>query len=237
MVFEVRNWMMEFTGTFALCYIGGLAVNNGGTLANVALAHGFVLGFMIYAGGHVSGANYNPAVTLGLCLTNKLDWINGLFYMLFQYLGSFLAGLLVTWYSPVNSPGCPGGWDTAVLGGSPFQGAIMELIATFFLVFTVMGTAIDTRAAKGVYGLCIGGSLTMSILGIGMKTGGALNPWRFFGPRVAGFIMGGTFPATWWIYLFPFVGGVGAALMYGCVFLPKEIEEVNSSDIEVELKI
>merc|ERR1711972_314241 len=205
-------------GTFALCYVGGLA---SGTLVNVALAHGFVLGFMIYAGANVSGANYNPAVSLGLAITGNLPWLDMAMYMLFQFVGGLLAGILVAFYSPVNSPGCPGGWGESTFGGSAFAGAIMEMNATFFLVFAVMGTAVDWRMADkkwNVFGLCIGGSLTMSVLGIGNKTGAALNPWRFFAPRVGGLFFGASWPSTWWIYLFPFIGGALAAALYHWVF-------------------
>merc|ERR1712048_284763 len=192
--------------------------------------------YLDYAGGHVSGANYNPAVSLGLAITGHLPFCDMGFYFLFQFIGAFLAGILTSWYQ--GGPGCPPGWQSTVFQGYSFCGAIMEMNATFFLVLTVFGTAIDKRAAPGVYGLCIGGSLTMSILGIGRKTGAALNPWRFFGPAVAGLLFRAPFPSTWWMYLFPFLGGVGAACLYHFCFYEKpepEAAEVELVDAEIKI--
>merc|ERR1711988_466349 len=227
---EWKNWIMEFIGTFALCYVGGMST---GLVVNVALAHGFALGFLIYAGGHVSGAHYNPAVTIGLCVTGHCNWLAGIFYMLFQYLGGFCAGMMCQWMK--GSPSCPGG---VIAEYGAFQGALMEFWATFFLAFTVMGTAVDTRAAHGVYGMCIGGSLTMSVLGIGGITGAALNPTRYFGPALGGLLVGDGWPAGShaWVYLFPFLGGLVACCLYNWCFLEKpKVERVV--EVEVELKI
>ena len=92
-----KGWVMEFVGTFALCFVGGLVVQSApaGEILPVALAQGFVLGFMIYAGAAVSGAHYNPAVSFTLCILRKCPWIDGMIYIAFQLIGSILAGLLV----------------------------------------------------------------------------------------------------------------------------------------------
>merc|ERR1711981_1142931 len=177
--FDIKACIMEMIGTFALCYVGGLS---GPYLLNAALAHGFVLGFMIYAGASTSGAHFNPAVSLGLFLTQNCSVITMLCYTGFQLLGGYIAGILVTWYS--SSCGCPG--LTGLV--SPVQGMLCEFWGTFFLAMAVYGTAVDQRAAKGVFGLAIGGSLTMSVLGIGAYTGCALNPARYFGPML-GYVM------------------------------------------------
>merc|ERR1719162_1360313 len=132
---------------------------------------------MIYAGAATSGSNFNPAVSLGLALTGHLPFMEAILYMAFQMLGGLVAGILhvivgsvtvnnVTVYSPY----CPGGLSPLASGiqnYNAFQGAMLELIATFFLVLAVMGTGVDKRAAPGVVGLCVGGALLMSILGIG----------------------------------------------------------------------
>merc|ERR1719183_279681 len=134
-----------------------------------------------------------------------------------------------------DSPACPTGVHA---GRSILCGITLETMATFFLVFTVMGTAIDQRAAPGVYGMCIGGSLTMSVLGIGNITGAALNPFRYFGPQIGGAIILGHWTGSdWYIYFAPFVGGLFAALMYAFVFLedPKEEEVEGEVEVNVEL--
>merc|ERR1712110_164884 len=112
-------------GTFALCYVGGLSY---GLLVNVALAYGFVLGFFVYAGANISGAHYNPAVTLALLVIGRVKPVNAIMYIIFQLIGGILAGMMSTWmWNDVPSPGnngphCPDGvhhnrnaWIGAVL--------------------------------------------------------------------------------------------------------------------------
>ena len=228
---DIKACLMEMIGTFALCYVGG---TSSGHIINIALAHGFVLGFMIYAGANTSGSNFNPAVSLGLMLTGNLDFIQGLLYMAFQMLGAFLAGILVAWFT--GTCGCP------ALSGytNHIQSFILEFWATFFLALSVYGTAVDKRAAPGVFGLVIGGSLTMSVLGIGNFTGAALNPARYFGPKLAGLLSGVVWnnPGEFWIYLAgPFGGAVAAMFLYKFLFYEVCHEVKTQSEIEVELKI
>jgi len=228
------NWnacIMELIGTFALCYVGGLS---GGTLLNVALAHGLVLGFMIYAGASHSGSNFNPAVSLGLLLTGNMDWLTCLMYTLFQLLGGVLAGMLVYWWN--KNCGCP---EVSGLVNW-LQAVLCELWGTFFLAIAVYGTAVDKRAAKGVFGMCIGGSLTMSVLGIGNYTGCALNPARYFGPMIGAALCGGGWPGAgnFWIYLVgPYGGAAFAMLLYKHVFYTEPEAVVFEVEAELEIKL
>lgn len=232
---------MELIGTFALCYIGGLSVafNNtkglaGSNLTNIALAHGLVLGIFIYIGARISGAHYNPAVTVALIAIRKCHPVEGVLFICSQFFGSILAGLLIILYSGGTTCGCPNG----VGAYSGWQGAICEFIATWFLMFVIMGTAVDPNAHKGVYGAAIGGTLTMCIFGIGPVTGAALNPFRAYGPQLAGLITNfGTVSLVSnavWIYVFPFLGAVTAALMYDVMFLRRSS---NSHEIRVEVDL
>merc|ERR1719378_1739957 len=203
--FDIKACIMEMIGTFALCYVGGLS---GPYLLNAALAHGFVLGFMIYVGAKTSGANFNPAVSLGLFLTGNLKLIPFLAYTGFQLLGGYLAGILC------------------------------EFWATFFLAFAVYGTAVDARAAPGVFSLCIGASLTMSVLGIGAYTGAALNPARYFGPMLGYVTLGYAWNGgvTFWIYLVgPYLGAVAAMIMYKFLFFEKVV--IIEEEVELEIKL
>ena len=235
-----KGWVMEFVGTFALCFVGGLVVQSAkpDAIEPVALAHGFVLGFMIYAGANVSGSHFNPAVSVTLIILRKCPVVDGLLYIIFQLIGSILAGLLVaviidpkTLQKDDGNPqdisycGCPNG-----IGFQPkdqflyqLQGAGIETLSTFFLMFTIMGTAVDKRAAKSVYGFAIGATLSMCIIACGPATGGALNPFRSWGPIIgAGFLYPQEFHRFSWIYAFPFIGAILAGLLYECVFNLKE---------------
>merc|ERR1712007_255197 len=99
-----------------------------------------------------------------------------------------------------------------------------------FLMFTIMGTAVDKRAAKSVYGFAIGATLAMMIFANGDATGGALNPWRAYGPIIAAGIFESTeFEHISLIYLFPFVGAILAGLLYQILFSVKDEETAKKA--------
>jgi len=206
------------------------------------------LAFMIYAGGNVSGAHYNPAVTVGLIITKNCPVVDGLLYIVSQGVGSIIAGMLVYLYVDVsnlaklsgtelekatlnmNFCGCPHGLefmkDETFAISQFLRGGGIEAASTFFLMFAIMGTAVDKRAAKSVYGFAIGATLAACIVSFGFATGGALNPWRHYGPIIgAGIFAPSEFQHMSLIYLFPFLGAIMAALLYGLLFMPKEGED------------
>lgn len=155
----INKLLMEFLGTFALCLFGGFAVHGWGgsnALSTVALAHGLILGIMIYAGAATSGAHYNPAVTVALLLIKKIPVVEAVMYIVSQFVGGFVAGLLVSWFAVLPSCGCPNGVSNPWYGRAVAFG--VELVATWFLMFVIMGTAVDSRAPSGVYGIAIGGT-------------------------------------------------------------------------------
>lgn len=155
----INKLVMEFLGTFALCLFGGFAVHGWGganALSTVALAHGLILGIMIYAGAATSGAHYNPAVTVALLLIKKIAVVEAVMYIVSQFVGGILAGVFVSWFSVAPSCGCPNGMSNPLYGA--VTGFCVEMIATWFLMFVIMGTAVDSRAPSGVYGIAIGGT-------------------------------------------------------------------------------
>ena len=255
---NLKGCVMELVGTFALCFVGGLVVQAkaDGSIEAVALAHGFVLAFMIYAGANVSGAHYNPAVSLALACIGKCKWLDALCYMGFQLVGSILAGVLVAviydtkkleeiGHKKLSYCGCPHGIGFASTkeGESPpimmtLQGGGIEAVATFFLMWVIMGTAVDHRKAKAVYGIAIGFTLSMCIYANGVATGGALNPWRSFGPIIGSGLLHSSefeFLGRSWIYAFPFLGALAAAFLYQLVIQVKE-ETPKSAQAMIELK-
>lgn len=204
---------------------------------------------MIYIGAGISGAHYNPAVTVALICIKKCLPVDGILYMAFQLLGGILAGIFVSLeHSGMKGCGCPNGM--AALPYSSWQGALMEFFATWFLMFVIMGTAVDPNAPKGIYGAAIGGTLTMCIYGIGPITGGALNPFRAYGPIIGALFMGMMNSSEVhvlnsigvWIYFFPFLGALLAAFMYKFLFLEEShckvvreahVQEVHSVHVEL----
>lgn len=208
-----RALTAEAIGTFALCFVGILAINvdtiggsdGTGSLITVALAHGLTIAVMIAALGALSGAHFNPAVTAGFVVTGRMTPARGAMYVGAQLLGAVLASFLVAW---------PFGFDV-VRAGTPapaveWHGAvIVEVVATFFLVLVVFGTAVDHRAPKSVFPFAIGFTVALDIMAIGPITGAAMNPARAFGPALISWSWDGH-----WIYwLAPLLGGVLAAFL------------------------
>lgn len=218
--------VVEFIGTFALIFVGaGSGVMAGvgiGNLVSVALAHGFVIFVMVLAYGHFSGTHINPAITIGLWLAGKTDAMKAGLYIVAQLLGAIVGGFLVLWVvGGVTVPEGVNAESALVLGATTLNtnlgisatlGVVLEFIATFFLVNTVLNTAV---AGKGghVAGLAIGLTLSFMILFIGPLTGASLNPARTLGPAIA---LGGAYPwSTVWVYLVgPIFGGVAAGALY-----------------------
>jgi glycerol uptake facilitator-like aquaporin len=253
---NLKGCLMEMLGTFALCYIGGTA---GGAQLGAALGHGFALGFFVYAGANISGAHYNPAVTVALCFTGHCKWVEGLLYMAFQLVGGILAGMMVC-YMKMNianegdGPGAP----SVSPRFSWYQAAIVETVGTFFLVFTIFGVAVDNRGEGKLCGLLIGGMLSAQILAISGISGCAINPTRFWGPVLGALLVGKGFrggpyyengvtsngKTVFWenngsclIYFFPFLGALIAAFSYQYCFLDNQEPELDMDEDSEKLKI
>jgi len=231
---KVGVYICELIGTFALCFIGILAIKHlggvPGGLIGIALAHGLILAIMISITGATSGGHLNPAVTLGLLSGGKISVVEALAYIVAQCAGGVLAGLAVmaiygTGGADIVNLGTPTILNsvTKLTLLTPGGAFLAEAIATFFLVFAVWGTAVDPRAPK-IGGFGIGLSVTAGILAIGPLTGGALNPARAFGPAIAATLGGAHYDwANMWIYWAgPVVGGVLASLTYKNFIYPKK---------------
>jgi MIP family channel proteins len=217
----------EFFGTFSLVFIGaGAAALLGfrpdiAGLIGIALAHGLVLAVMVSALGHISGGHFNPAVTISVWVSGKIETLRALYYILAQLAGAAAgAGLLRVavperlWRHDPTSLGA-----TALsrqFGVTPANALVLEAALTFFLVFTVFAVAIDDRGVfKSVAGLPIGLVLTFDILVGGFLTGASMNPARSFGPALLIWEW-----KDFWIYLAgPLAGGIVAASVYWFSFL------------------
>ncbi len=219
----MSRYFAEFVGTFVLVFAGcGSAVLAGDKIGflGVALAFGLSLLAMVYTIGHVSGCHINPAVTLGLFITKKMERQHLLGYWIGQICGAILAaGCLL-----VIAKGTPSGYDPSALGfaangygaHSPgqyglFAAALTEVILTFFLVLTVIG-ATDLKAPVGFAGIPIGLVLTLiHLVGIPV-TNTSVNPARSIGPAI--FVGGWALQQLWLFIVAPLIGAVLAASVY-----------------------
>ena len=245
----MSRYFAEFIGTFVLVFAGcGSAVLAGGKIGflGVSLAFGLSLLAMAYTVGHVSGCHINPAVTLGLFITKKMERADLLGYWVAQILGGIVGAACLL----VIAKGTPAGYDPSALGfaangfGAHSPGnygllaaALTEIILTFFLVLTVIG-ATDLKAPVGFAGIPIGIVLVViHLVGIPV-TNTSVNPARSIGPAL--FVGGWALQQLWLFIVAPFAGAVLAALVYNGFRVPsltaREAERALPSEQEQRLK-
>ena len=245
----MSRYFAEFIGTFVLVFAGcGSAVLAGDKIgfAGISLAFGLSLLAMVYTIGHVSGCHINPAVTLGLFISKKMESGYLLGYWIAQILGAIVAAACLL----AVAKGAPNGYDPAALGfaangygaHSPGQygsvaAALTEVILTFFLVLTVIG-ATDLKAPVGFAGVPIGFVLVLiHLVGIPV-TNTSVNPARSIGPAL--FVGGWALQQLWLFLLAPLVGAVLAAAVYRGFAVPKltarEAERALPTEQEERLK-
>ncbi|MFT5206864.1 MAG: aquaporin TIP [Candidatus Omnitrophota bacterium] len=211
---NTRACAAEFIGVFALVFVGMGAIASdmitGGqtTLLGVALAHGLTIAVMVTVFMNVSGGHLNPAVTIGMLVTKRIDGVLAIAYIIAQYLGG-LAGAVAIQTIIVGEVPFGTGVPALARGISPVVGLLLEVILTFFLVLSIFGTAVDKSAPK-MGGLFIGLTVTLGILVGGPISGAAMNPARHLGPA----IFGGGLGSAWLYTLGPIIGGVIAAFVY-----------------------
>lgn len=206
--------LAEFLGVFFLCFFGIGAITNDAGLTGIALAHGIAIFVAIAAFAHVSGAHFNPAVTTALAATKRIAPVDAVAYIVAQLLGGFLAASVAK-YAFGALAGVPELNAKATSG----QGILVEAIATFILMITIMGVAVDKRGSfSTISGLPIGLAITGGIMFAGPITGAALNPARWFGPAL---VAGDMSNAIVWI-VGPILGALVAAFAYDSVMKPSK---------------
>lgn len=167
----LRKCLVEFIGTFFLVFTVASAVLFGGDHGVIApLSIGFVLMVMVYAGGHISGGHYNPAVSLAAAIRGALCWCKLIPYWIAQVLGAACAALLVARYT-----------DIAEFGGCPFsleQVIVGEFLFTFALCYVVLQVATSKKTeGNSYYGLAIGSTVLVGAFAAGgIFCLGAFNP-------------------------------------------------------------
>lgn len=165
-----KKYLVEFIGTFFLMFTVGSVVLLGAGPILGALAIGFALMIMVYAGGYVSGGHYNPAVSLAAVVSGALDKKQLLQYWISQALGASAAALLVCFLSPeIIESSCPFSLLQIIIG---------EFLFTFALCYVVLQTAVSEKTAgNSYYGLAIGSTVMVGAVAVGgILCFGAFNP-------------------------------------------------------------
>jgi aquaporin Z len=202
----MRKLVTEFIGTFFLVFTVGMTVLSPGAGQFAPLAIGSVLAIMIFAGGHISGGHYNPAVTLGVWLRGKASASEAVGYWIAQLLAGTVAALIVT----ALKPGLPGTALEAQMAIG--AGLVAEFIFTFALVFTVLNVA----TAKGTegnsfYGWAIGFTVMTGAYAVGGVSGGSFNPAVTLGGSILHIFAWGDI----WVYLLgELLAGAAAAAVF-----------------------
>lgn len=204
----MSRYLTELIGTFFLVLSIGFTAVSGSSSAPLAV--GSMLMVMVYMGRHVSGAHYNPAVTLAVYARGKLDTSDVVPYILAQLAGAVLASLLVLWMTGLTFAPAPGPGVGAV------SALLAELVLSFALVLVFLNvvTHPDT-AGNSYYGLAIGFTVAAGAFAVGPVSGGAFNPAVGIGPIAIEAIAGGGGLGNLWLYLVgPVVAGYAAAAVF-----------------------
>ena len=204
----MNKYLTEFIGTFFLVLTIGLTVLSGSSLAPLAIGSSLMI--MVYMGGHVSGAHYNPAVSLAVLIRGKLDPKEFMPYVVFQVGGALAASAIV--FVILGETFAPSPAETVSSVGALF----VEILYTFALCLVVLNVA-TSKATEGnsYYGLAIGFTLVVAVFAGGPVSGGAFNPAVGIGPIVMNALVGGGSFADFWLYLIgPLVGGALAAVVF-----------------------
>jgi aquaporin Z len=203
----VKKYCVEFIGTFFLVFTVGCCVIGTGAGPLAPIAIGSVLMVMVFAGGHISGGHYNPAVTFGVWLRGKLDAKDVLPYMIAQIAAAVVAALAVKYLKT--------GATISAMQLATMPALLAEFLFTFALVFVVLNTATaNSTSGNSFYGMAIGFTVLAGAFAVGNISGGAFNPGVAVGITTMGL-------STWsniWIYLVAeFVGGAAAAAAFKAV--------------------
>lgn len=199
------KYVYEFIGTFFLVFTVGMTVINTGNFALLApLAIGSVLAVMVYAGGHISGGHYNPAVSLAVFIRGKLSFIDMGSYWIAQLLGAAAAAYLTIYFK--------GEAASQPLTPDVIKAILAEFLFTFALCYVVLNVATATETqGNSFYGFAIGFIVLAGAYAVGTISGAAFNPAVAMGITLLNLSTWGNF----WVYLIGnFFGGAVAALIF-----------------------
>jgi aquaporin NIP len=224
--FLLRRVGAEFIGTYALVTAGcGAVIVNSltGSLSHVgvALTFGLVIAVMVASVGHISGAHFNPAVTLAFALIRRFPRNEVPIYIAGQLLGAILGALTLR-----GLFGLTANLGVTLQLDNQFQALGMEVLLTAILMFVITAVATDSRAPTLLAAIAIGSAVALDALWGGPISGASMNPARSFGPA----LVAGVWRDHWIYWIGPILGASLGALIYEGVRLPEEREGMESLD-------
>ncbi|KAK1320520.1 hypothetical protein QJS10_CPA03g00441 [Acorus calamus] len=224
----IQKVIAEIIGTYFVIFAGcgSVAVNKiyDGTVTfpGICLTWGLIVMVMVYSVGHISGAHFNPAVTITFTIFRRFPYKEVPLYIIAQLLGSVLASGSLRLIFESHTPHFFG----TIPAGSDVQSLILEVILTFLLMFVISGVATDNRAIGELAGLAVGATITLNVFVGGPISGASMNPARTLGPA----IVMNHYKGLWVYIVGPIVGAVLGASAYNLIrFTDKPLREITKS--------
>lgn len=204
-----KNYIAEVLGTFSMVFCGtaAMAINEvysgAVTHVGIGITWGFIVIAMIYAFGEISGAHFNPAVTIAFAYAKKFPWKEVPRYILSQLVGAIFASVLVWYLFPESET--LGGTRTILVWHKAF---VMEFLLTFFLMLVIINVSTGSKETGILAGIAIGGVVMLEALFAGPVTNASMNPARSFAPA----LVGGYWTNLWLYLIAPILGAIIAVI-------------------------
>jgi aquaporin Z len=205
----MRKYISEFIGTFAMifCGTGAMTINEvtsgDVTHVGIGITWGLIVMAMIYAFGEISGAHFNPAVSIGFAYAKKFPWKEVPKYIFFQVAGAFAASLLLLWLFP----------ESKYLGSTiptvdVWRAFVLELLLTFFLMVVIINVSTGSKEVGVMAGIAVGSVVLLEAIFAGPITNASMNPARSLAPN----IVSGNISGLWLYMIAPVVGALLAVM-------------------------
>lgn len=224
----MQKIMAEVVGTYFLIFAGCAAVvvntdfDKVVTLPGISIVWGLAVMVLAYSVGHISGAHFNPSVTIAFATCKRFPWKQVPAYIVAQVLGSTLAaGTLRLLFDGKQNV-----FFGTIPSGSNMQSFVIEFIITFYLMFVISGVATDNRAIGELAGLAVGSTVLLNVMFAGPISGASMNPARSLGPAMVSREYRGI-----WIYVVsPILGAQAGAWVYNLIrYTDKPLREITKS--------
>ncbi|KAE8021996.1 hypothetical protein FH972_007837 [Carpinus fangiana] len=209
-----QKLIAEVIGTYFVIFAGcgTVAVNKiygSVTFPGICVTWGLIVTVMIYSVGHISGAHFNPAVTISFGIFRRFPYKEVPLYIAAQLMGSILASGTLALVFDVT----PDAYFGTVPVGSNTQALVLEIICSFLLMFVISGVATDSRAISEVAGIAVGMTILLNVFIAGPVSGASMNPARSIGPAVIKHVYKGL-----WVYIVgPIIGTIAGAFAYNLI--------------------
>ncbi len=205
----MRKYISEAIGTFIMvfCGTGAMTINEvtGGDVTHVGIAitWGLIVMAMIYAFGDISGAHFNPAVTIAFAYAKKFQWKEAPKYILSQCIGAIAASSILLFLFP----------ESEFLGGTlpsfdALRAFVLEILLTYFLMLVIINVSTGSKEVGMMAGIAIGGVVLLEAMFAGPMTNASMNPARSLGPA----LLSGHWEHQWLYMIAPIVGAILAVL-------------------------